>query len=116
VFGELSFDITDNLSASIGARWYDLDYEFTGSTGSSFGCKGSPTPCDGQAFDNRVSERLEALGAFAENGDTAALDAFFGAATSELIQQGVADGTFFLEGLDADGVINQDDTIWRATL
>lgn len=115
-FGEFSFDITDDLSASIGARVYDLDYEFTGSTGSSFGCKGSPTPCDGQAFDNRVSDRLDALGAFNANGDTAALDAFFGAATSQLIQQGVADGSFFLEGMGADGVINQDDTIWRATL
>jgi outer membrane receptor protein involved in Fe transport len=117
-FGEFAFDITDNLTASIGARAYDLDYEFTGSTGSSFGCKGSPVPCDGQGFDNRVSERLEAIGAFAENGDTALLDAFFASnpAASQLIQDGVADGSFFVEGLDADGVINQDDTIWRATL
>lgn len=115
-FGEFSFDITDDLTASIGARTYDLDYEFIGSTGSSFGCKGSPVPCDGQSFDNRVSNRLEALGAFNANGDTAALDAFFGAATSQLIQQGVANGSFFLEGMGADGVINQDDTIWRATL
>jgi outer membrane receptor protein involved in Fe transport len=115
-FGEFAFDITDNLTASIGARAYDLDYEFTGSTGSSFGCKGSPTPCDGQGFDNRVSNRLDALGAFSANGDTGALDDFFGPATSQLIQQGVADGSFFLEGMGADGVINQDDTIWRTTL
>lgn len=116
VFGELSFDFTDSLTGSIGARWYDLDYEFTGSTGSSFGCKGSPTPCDGQGFDNRVSNRLDALGAFNDNGDTQALVDFFGAGTAQLIQDGVADGTFFLEGMDADGVINQSDTIWRATL
>ncbi len=116
IFGELSFDFTDSLSASIGARWYDLDYEFTGSTGSSFGCKGSLTPCDGQAFDNRVSNRLDALGAFNANGDTQALVDFFGAGTAQLIQDGVADGTFFLGGMDADGVINQSDTIWRATL
>ncbi len=115
-FGEFAFDITDQLTASIGARSYDLDYEFTGSTGSSFGCKGAATPCDGQAFDNRVSERLEAIGSYAETGDTTQLDAFFGAATSQLIQQGIADGTFFVEGLDSQGVINQDDTIWRATL
>jgi outer membrane receptor protein involved in Fe transport len=115
-FGEFGFDITNDLTASIGARAYDLDYEFIGSTGSSFGCKGSPTPCDGQAFDNRVSDRLDALGAFSANGDTGALDDFFGAGTSQLIQQGVADGSFFLEGMGADGVINQDDVIWRATL
>ena len=116
IFGEFAFDITDNLTASIGARTYDLDYEFIGSTGSAFGCKGSPVPCDGQGFDNRVSDRLDALGAFNANGDTAALDAFFGAATSQLIQEGVADGSFFLEGMESDGVINQDDTIWRGTL
>ena len=115
-FGEFSFDITNDLTASIGARAYDLDYEFIGSTGSSFGCKGSATPCDGQAFDNRVSDRLDALGAFSANGDTGALDDFFGAGTSQIIQQGVADGSFFLEGMGADGVINQDDVIWRATL
>lgn len=115
-FGEFAFDITDRLTASIGARAYDLDYEFTGSTGSSFGCKGATSPCDGQGFDNRVSERLEAIGSFAETGETAELDAFFGAATSQIIQQGIADGSFFVEGLDSEGVINQDDTIWRATL
>jgi outer membrane receptor protein involved in Fe transport len=63
-----------------------------------------------------VSDRLDALGAFSANGDTGALDDFFGAGTSQIIQQGVADGSFFLEGMGADGVINQDDVIWRATL
>lgn len=117
VFGEFAFDITDQLTASIGARWYDLDYEFTGSTGSSFGCKGAATPCDGQGFDNRVSERLEAIGTYAETGDATLLDEFFvGTNASQLIQEGIADGTFFVEGLDSEGVINQDDTIWRATL
>lgn len=116
VFGELGFDFTDSLTASVGARWYDLDYEFTGSTGSAFGCKGAAAPCDGQGFDNRVSNRLDALGAFSANGDTQALVDFFGAGTAQLIQDGVADGTFFLEGMDANGVINQSDTIWRATL
>lgn len=115
-FGEFAFDITENLSFSIGARAYDLDYEFIGSTGSSFGCKGSPTPCDGQSFDNRVSERLEAIGAFNESGDIADLEMFFSPANALLIADGVADGTFFVEGLGSDGVANQDDTIIRATL
>lgn len=115
-FGEFAFDITEDLSFSIGARNYDLDYEFVGSTGSSFGCKGSPTPCDGQGFDNRVSERLEAMGAFAESGDINDLLTFFSAGNAQLIADGVADGTFFVEGLGADGVANQNDTILRATL
>jgi outer membrane receptor protein involved in Fe transport len=63
-FGEFGFDITDAISFTVGARHYDIDYEFIGSTGSSFGCKfyTGEGPCDGQAFDNRVTERLEALG------------------------------------------------------
>ncbi|MFQ6004811.1 MAG: TonB-dependent receptor [Woeseia sp.] len=113
-FGEFAFDITDDLTVSIGARNYDIDNELRGSTGSSFGCKGSPTPCDGQSFDNRVSERLEALGAFNVSRDPADLAAFaFG--NPQLIVDSVAAGTFNIEGLGPDGVINQDDTILRAT-
>ncbi len=117
-FGEFSFDITDQLSASLGARNYDIDFEFTGSTGSSFGCKGKATPCDGQSFDNRVSQRLEALGTFAGSGNQADLEKFsdFSESTSQLIADGAANGSFFLGGLDSDGVINQEDTIFRATV
>ena len=117
-FGEVSFDVTDDVSISIGARNYDIDFDFTGSTGSSFGCKGASTPCDGQSFDNRVSERLEALGAFAGSGDTADLTAFSGisANNAQLIAEGVADGSFYLSGIGADGVINQSDTIYRGTI
>jgi len=114
-FGEFAFDITDNLTASIGARYYDLDAELQGSTGSSFGCKGQAIPCDGQSFDNRVSERLEALGAYNVSRDPADLAAFpFG--DPQLIVDGVTDGSFFIGGLEPDGNINQSDTILRATL
>ena len=114
-FGEIAFDLTDTVSLSFGARTYDIDYEFTGSTGSSFGCKGSPTPCDGQSFDNRVSQRLEALGAFENSGNVADLETFFSSGQAQIIADGAADGSFFLDGLGRDGVINQDDTIIRAT-
>ena len=30
VFGEITFDVTDSLTLSVGARYYDLDYGFTG--------------------------------------------------------------------------------------
>ncbi|MCR9278738.1 MAG: TonB-dependent receptor [Pseudomonadaceae bacterium] len=115
-FGQFSFDITDEIEFSIGARSYDIDYEFTGSTGSSFGCKGAATPCDGQAFDNRVSDRLEALGAYAGSRDIADLESFFGAGTAATIANSIDSGQFFIDGLDSSGVINQDDTIYKATL
>ena len=115
-FGELAFDVTEDVTLGVGVRHYDLDYEFIGSTGSSFGCKGSPVPCDGQSFDNRVSGRLEALGRFNQSGDIAELERFFSPTQSRLIADGVADGSFFLEGMGSDGVINQDDTIYRTTI
>jgi len=115
-FGEFAFDITESLTFSVGARYYDLDYEFTGSTGSSFGCKGATAPCDGQSFDNRVSERLESLGAYNESGDVNDLLTFFSPANAALIESGVNDGTFFIGGLDSSGIINQSDTIFRGTL
>ena len=114
-FGEVKFDITEDFSVSLGARSYDIDFELAGSTGSSFGCKGAATPCDGQSFDNRVSQRLEALGAFEGSGNIDDLTTFFSAGQAALIAAGADDGSFFLEGLGSDGVINQDDTIYRAT-
>ena len=115
-FGEFAFDITDNLTVSVGARNYDIDNELRGSTGSSFGCKGSPVPCDGQSFDNRVSQRLEALGAYNVSRDMNDLLTFFSAGNAQQIVDGVAAGTFNIDGLGPDGVINQSDTIVRGTL
>ncbi len=115
-FGEFAFDITDNVTVSIGARNYDIDNELRGSTGSSFGCKGSATPCDGQGFDNRVSQRLEALGAYNVSRDINDLTTFFSAGNAQQIVDGVAAGTFNIDGLGPDGVINQSDTIVRGTL
>lgn len=116
LFGEFRYKITDFLSFSLGARNYDLDYEFTGSTGSSFGCKDSAAPCDGQDFDNRVSLRLEALGAFQSSGRTSDLTAFFSESDAALIAGGRESGSFFLKGLGRNGVANQSDTIFRGTL
>lgn len=116
VFGELTFDFTDNLSASIGARWYDLDFNLGGSTGSSFGCKGGAPMCDGTGFDNRVSHRHEALGAYNQSGDRADLETFFSPGNTDAIIAGVNDGSFNISGLGPDGTANQSDTIVRATL
>jgi outer membrane receptor protein involved in Fe transport len=114
-FGEFAFDLTDDVTVSIGARYYDIDNELQGSTGSSFGCKGSAVPCDGQSFDNRVSQRLEALGAYNSSGDIADLTTFFSPGNAQQIVDGVAAGTFNIGGLEPDGNINQSDTIIRAT-
>ena len=36
VFGEFSYDFTDEWSITIGARWYDIEVDFEGSANSSF--------------------------------------------------------------------------------
>ncbi|MEM8767773.1 MAG: TonB-dependent receptor [Pseudomonadota bacterium] len=115
-FGEFGFDITDAVSFTIGARHYDIDYDFTGSTGSSFGCKGAGELCDGQSFDNRVTERLDALGQFASSGDVNDLLTFFSPDNAQAIVDGVNDGSFFVDSFQNSGVINEKDTIWRGTL
>ena len=39
LFGQLDFDITPTVTASFGARWYDIDFDFKGNSSFSFGCK-----------------------------------------------------------------------------
>jgi outer membrane receptor protein involved in Fe transport len=36
VFGEFSYDFTDQWSVTVGARWYDIEVDFEGSANSSF--------------------------------------------------------------------------------
>jgi iron complex outermembrane receptor protein len=116
-FGEFQFDILPNVTATFGARWYDIDFELYGTTNSSFGCKSNSGninadgSCDGFAFDNNVSTRLEALG----DGSQAALDARFGT-DGPAVGAAMADGTLATGGLNDDGVLNESDTIFRAAL
>jgi iron complex outermembrane recepter protein len=40
VFGELNFDISDQFTATVGARWYDIEVDLLGSASGSYGNKG----------------------------------------------------------------------------
>ncbi len=120
LFGELRFDITPQLRASVGARWYDIDFDFKGSTNSSFGCKfeggffdetqfNPDGSCDGNAFNNDVTARLRALG----RGESAITESGI---FSQLEQDIILGGGFNLSGLDSDGVLNESDVILRLSL
>ena len=139
VFGELSFDIIDALSFTFGARYYTLDFALEGSTGSSFGCRffdpndpaNADDPriavradgtlgCNGTA-DNNVTARLEAIG----GGTLDSLLTFFNSGTldpnaannsAEDILADIQSGVLSTDGLGSDGVANQDDVIFKATL
>ena len=115
-FGEITWRITDDFSVRVGARDYDLDFEFQGATGSSFFCKNvdpsglgpaatfaGPTQgvrpdgtigCDGNSFDNHVTQRLRNIGGTG-------------------FVNGVDGAVIAAKGLGADGVLNQSDTIAR---
>ncbi|MDQ7051056.1 MAG: TonB-dependent receptor, partial [Enterobacterales bacterium] len=93
-FAQFELDLTDTVTASIGARYYDIADEFQGST----------TTVD-------VSARLNALG----QGGQALID-YFGAAEAAAIEAAIAAGDLDTSLLDDNGVLNVSDTIFRATI
>ena len=93
VFGQLEYDLHEDLTVAFGARWYEIEDSF----------KGSTTTVD-------VSRRLRAFGTLDPNEliavgeDPAAIDA------------AIASGQLDVSLLDDDGVLTVDDTIIKATV
>jgi len=56
VFGEISFDLTDAFSLTVGGRWYDIEVDFEGSANSSFFNFGQVV--DFQAFGTNISAQF----------------------------------------------------------
>jgi outer membrane receptor protein involved in Fe transport len=95
VFGQLEFDITDTVTASFGARWYQIDDIYKGAT-----------------TGDDVSGRLRAFG----DGSDEALTEFFGAEEAAAIQEAIASGQLDTSLLDDDGTLTVDDTIIKASI
>ena len=95
LFGQIEFDITDTITASFGARWYEIEDSYKGSTSTV-----------------DVSGRLRAFG----DGSDTALTEFFGAEEAAAIQAAVASGQLDTSLLDNDGSLTVDDTIIKASL
>ena len=95
VFGQLEYDITDTVTASFGARWYQIDDIY----------KGATTTAD-------VSGRLRAFG----DGSDAALTEFFGADEAAAIQAAIASGQLETDLLDSNGKLTVDDTIIKTSI
>lgn len=125
VFGQAEFDLTPEVTASLSARWYDIDFSYQGSTNSSFGCKFNPSffPddttffadgfCDGSAFDNDVTARLRALG----SQDPAELaEVFGGQAGADAVLADIEAGNLDVSDLKSNGEIEETDVILRASL
>ncbi len=95
LFGQFEYDLTDTVTASFGARWYEIEDSF----------KGATTTVD-------VSGRLKAFG----DGSDEALTAFYGADEAAAIQAAIASGQLDTSLLDKDGKLTVDDTIIKASL
>ena len=93
VFGQLEFDITDTVTASFGARWYEIEDSYKGSTSTV-----------------DVSARLRAFG----DGSDAALISI-GEDPAE-INAAIASGQLETSLLDNDGALTVDDVIIKASL
>ena len=151
LFGQLEFDLTPDLTASFGARWYDLDFDFKGASSFSFGCKYG---CEGgdssfkrggrdatsATSGNNVTARLQALGTGTlealqnvgldqcrpepeVRGDPRACranpfanDDGFNLNGPAKVFADIQSGALNVNGLNNDGVLNQSDVIFRASL
>ena len=137
LFADVTFDLTDTVSISAGARYYDIDFGLRGATGGSFGgCQNGPdlstlplvapgqVPTQTSAIvrpdgtlgctggsGNNVTARLAALG----GGTDESIRGFFGGGTDGLLAD-IAAGTIAIDALNDRGTSNQSDTIYRLTV
>jgi outer membrane receptor protein involved in Fe transport len=121
LFADISFEVTDELTISAGARWYDLDFALRGATGGSFGCKGVD-PSTLTAANNSPSGRATSYAVLRPDGTIGCSDNSGNNVTQRLINLGTFGATTEggtqvsgLENLGSDGVANQSDTILRLT-
>ncbi|MEQ8313663.1 MAG: TonB-dependent receptor [Gammaproteobacteria bacterium] len=66
LFGEVTFDVSEQLSVLVGARWYDIEVDLKGSAAGSFGNFGA-------SEDNNAGNNLDTLFS-PPNPDTASTD------------------------------------------
>jgi iron complex outermembrane receptor protein len=95
VFGQVEYDLTDKLTVSLGARWYQIDDIFKGSTTST-----------------DVSSRIRAFG----TQDPAELDKATSGDGPGVLQAAIASGQLDVSLLDDSGTLSVDDTIFKASL
>ncbi len=94
VFGQFEYDITETVTASIGARWYEIEDIYTGATTSQ--------------NNGGVTRQIRALG----GSDQDILD-HFGEENGQAILDAIAAGQLDNSLLDSDGVLTVDDSIFR---
>lgn len=97
VFGQFEYDLTETVTASLGARWYEIEDIYTGATTSQ--------------NNGGVTKQIRALG----GSDQDILD-FFGAENGQAIIDAVAAGELQNDLLSSDGVLKVDDVIYKLSV
>ena len=140
-FGEIALDISNTLGVSLSARRYELTSQLTGASNFSFGCRFGIGPnaqrtadgrCNGTDFSNDVTLRLRTLGMYKESGDDSVIlnarspngedgsprDMFRGGqlGSNQATLDAIKAGYLNLEGLQADGALEETDTIIKASV
>ena len=138
-FGEIAYDLTDRWGVSLSGRRYDLTSQLTGAANFSFGCRygiGSNAQrtadgrCNGTDFSNDVSLRLRTLGMYGSSGDDSVIlnarspngedgsprDLFRGGGSNQATLDAIKAGHLNISGLQADGSLEEVDTIIKASL
>lgn len=67
VFGEVTFDLNDQLSLTVGGRYYDIEVDFVGGANASFGNSFQP---DVNRFGTNLSDLYDGDGSFTFIGDS----------------------------------------------
>ena len=139
LFGEFAMDISDELSVSVSARYYDLTTKLAGAANFSFGCRYGTAPqgfgnsvrtadgrCNSHAFSNDVTGRLVTLGQYNQDGGDSlilnakspngARDMFRGGGSNQATLQAIKSGDLDIDVLQADGSVNEADTIIKASV
>jgi len=83
IFGELSYDISDELSVTLGARYYDIEIDFDGSANGSFYNFNGVDSADAQVFGTNIADLYDGDGIYQ------------GAAIEGIPDKATADGTIF---------------------
>ena len=140
-FGEIAFDVTEKLTASLSARRYELDSQLQGASNFSFGCRydgagatdaggnvvaATTDACDSNVFSNDVTTRLLTLGEYAATGDDDVIldstnpagdkDLFRGGGSNELTLKAIKDGKLDVSDINRDGSTTEKDTIIKVSL
>ena len=142
-FGQIAFDITDNLTATFGARKYDLETQLQGASNFSFGCRyggnggggAADGFCNSNRFSNSPTDRFLALGGYnagsisdeqflgllnypgaAGTYGGSAKEMFRGGGSNAATLQAIKDGRLDISSISTSGVTEEDDTIVRFSL